>query len=388
MSSQPTGASARAPARVFVERLKLANFRNYSAAAIDLLPGLVVLSGENGAGKTNLLEAVSLLTPGRGLRRAAYAEMAGRDASAGFAIHAALGGDEGECDIGTGASGGNGDGEGGRKVRINGAAASMDDLMERLRVIWLTPAMDALFTGAAGDRRRYLDRLVLAIDPAHARRAQDYERAMRGRNRLLAEQSSDGRWFDAIEAQMAETGVAIAAARTELVQLLRAMTELLPEDGAFPKADIELDGELERDVALRPAVDVEAGFAARLAAERGRDRAAGRTLTGPHRSDLLVRHRPKDMPAQYCSTGEQKALLVGMTLSHARLTADVSGLTPILMLDEIAAHLDAGRRAALFAILADLGYQTLMTGTDAALFSSIAGQARFLTVANGSVSKD
>ncbi len=253
MSSQPTGASARAPARVFVERLKLANFRNYSAAAIDLLPGLVVLSGENGAGKTNLLEAVSLLTPGRGLRRAAYAEMAGRDASAGFAIHAALGGDEGECDIGTGASGGNGDGEGGRKVRINGAAASMDDLMERLRVIWLTPAMDALFTGAAGDRRRYLDRLVLAIDPAHARRAQDYERAMRGRNRLLAEQSSDGRWFDAIEAQMAETGVAIAAARTELVQLLRAMTELLPEDGAFPKADIELDGELERDVALRPA---------------------------------------------------------------------------------------------------------------------------------------
>jgi len=386
VSSPALEAARRAPENVFIERLKLNNFRNYATASIGLSPGLVVLSGENGAGKTNLLEAVSLLTPGRGFRRASYAEMTGRDHASGFAIHATLGGDEGDCEIGTGASGGNGDGEAGRKVRINGATVSMDELMERLRVIWLTPAMDALFTGSAGDRRRYLDRLVLAIDPAHARRAQDYERAMRGRNRLLVEQSNDARWFEAIEAQMAETGVAIAAARTELVQLLRAMTELLPDDGAFPKADFELDGDLERDVAIRPAVDVETDFAARLSSERGRDRSAGRTLTGPHRSDLLVRHRPKDMPAEYCSTGEQKALLVGMTLSHARLTADVSGLTPILLLDEIAAHLDAGRRAALFGILADLGYQTLMTGTDAALFSSIAGSAQFLSVSNGEVS--
>lgn len=388
MSSLASGIARRAPASVFIERLKLSNFRNYATADIRLLQGLVVLAGENGAGKTNLLEAVSLLTPGRGFRRAAYGEMTGRDATIGFAIHASLAGDEGDCEIGTGASGGNGDGDGGRKVRINGPTVSTDELMERLRVIWLTPAMDALFTGAAGDRRRYLDRLVLAIDPGHARRAQDYERAMRGRNRLLSEQSNDGRWFDAIEAQMAETGVAIAAARMELVQLLRAMTEHLPEEGAFPKADFELDGELEREVTSRPAVDVETDFAARLASERGRDRAAGRTLTGPHRSDLLVRHRPKDMPAQYCSTGEQKALLVGMTLSHARLTADVSGLTPILLLDEIAAHLDPGRRAALFGILGDLGYQTLMTGTDAALFSSIAGSAQFLAVADGKVSSD
>jgi len=386
VSSEPASAVRRTPDSVSIQRLKLTNFRNYPAADIALSQGLVVLAGENGAGKTNLLEAVSLLTPGRGLRRAPYADMAGKELSAGFAIHASLTGDQGECDIGTGASPGSADGDSSRKVRINGANVSLDELMERLRVMWLTPAMDALFTGPAGDRRRYLDRLVLAIDPAHARRAQDYERAMRGRNRLLAEQSSDARWFEAIEQQMAETGVAIAAARVELLQLMQSMIERLPDEGPFPKADISLDGDLEREVAGQAAVDIEAAFMTRLADERYRDRAAGRTLSGPHRSDLLVRHRPKDMPAEFCSTGEQKALLVGMTLSHARLTADVSGLTPVLLLDEIAAHLDAGRRAALFEILDDLGYQTLMTGTDADLFSSISGKAQFLAVANGKVS--
>jgi DNA replication and repair protein RecF len=375
---------ANEPERVSIARLKLSNFRNYSAADIAFGPGLIVLTGENGAGKTNLLEAVSLLTPGRGLRRAAYADMPGKASDAGFAIHATLDGPDGGCEVGTGTSAGV-DAEGGRKVRINGATATADDLMERMRVAWLTPAMDALFTGPAGDRRRFLDRLVLAIDPAHGRRALDYEKAMRGRNRLLSEDSRDGGWFDAIEAQMAETGVAIAAARVELLHLMRAMTEKLPDGGAFPKSDIDIDGELERQVAGRAAVDVEAEFVRQLASERPRDRAAGRTLTGPHRSDLLVRHRPKDMAAEFCSTGEQKALLVGMTLAHARLTAEVSGITPILLLDEIAAHLDEGRRAALFGILHDFGGQTLMTGTDAALFSSIAGEAQFLTVANGTV---
>ena len=380
MSSQ--GAE---PDPVAISRLKLSNFRNYATADVALEPGLVVLAGENGAGKTNLLEAVSLLTPGRGLRRAAYGEMQGKAGTGGFAIHATVENPDGETEIGTGTSGATGEGENGRRVRINGANASADELMERLRVAWLTPAMDALFTGPAGDRRRYLDRLVLAIDPAHGRRALDYEKAMRGRNRLLAEDSRDVRWFEAIEAQMAETGVAIAAARMELLQLMRAMIEKLPDGGPFPKADIAIDGDLERQIADRPAVDIEEGLIRQLAEERGRDRAAGRTLAGPHRSDLLVRHRPKDMAAEFCSTGEQKALLVGMTLAHARLTAEVSGMTPILLLDEIAAHLDEGRRAALFSILGESGGQTLMTGTDAALFSSIADQAQFLTVANGTV---
>ncbi len=380
MSSQ--GAE---PDPVAISRLKLSNFRNYASADIALEPGLVVLAGENGAGKTNLLEAVSLLTPGRGLRRAAYIDMQGKAGTGGFAIHATVENPDGETEIGTGTSGVAGEGENARKVRINGANATADELMERLRVAWLTPAMDALFTGPAGDRRRYLDRLVLAIDPAHGRRALDYEKAMRGRNRLLSEDSRDGRWFEAIEAQMAETGVAIAAARMELLHLMRAMIEKLPEGGPFPKADIAIDGDLERQIGDRPAVEIEEGLIRQLAEERGRDRAAGRTLAGPHRSDLLVRHRPKDMAAEFCSTGEQKALLVGMTLAHARLTAEVSGMTPILLLDEIAAHLDECRRAALFSILQETGGQTLMTGTDAALFSSIAEQAQFLTVSNGTV---
>ena len=382
MSSDP----AARPDGVHIGRLRLTNFRNYASADVRLEPGLVVLTGENGAGKTNLLEAVSLLTPGRGLRRASYADMAGKGSASGFAIHASLDDDAGECEIGTGSANA-ADGEGGgRKARVNGANVSIDELMERLRVVWLTPAMDALFTGPAGDRRRYLDRLVLAIDPAHGRRAQDYEKAMRGRNRLLVEDRSDARWLAAIEAQMAETGVAIAAARMELLHLMRTMVERLPDDGPFPKADLDMDGDIERAVAGRAAVDVEHEFAERLASERGRDRAAGRTLTGPHRSDLKVRHRPKDMEAEFCSTGEQKALLVGLTLAHARLTADVSGMTPILLLDEIAAHLDEGRRAALFSILRNAGHQTLMTGTDAALFSSVDGQAQFLAVAHGTVS--
>ncbi len=382
MSSQ--GAE---PDPVAISRLKLSNFRNYASADIALEPGLVVLAGENGAGKTNLLEAVSLLTPGRGLRRAAYSDMQGKAGTTGFAIHATVENPDGETEIGTGTSGSaGGEGENGRRVRINGANATADEMMERLRVAWLTPAMDALFTGPAGDRRRYLDRLVLAIDPAHGRRALDHEKAMRGRNRLISEDSRDVRWLEAIEAQMAETGVAIAAARMELLQLMRAMIEKQPEGGPFPKSDIALEGDLERMVGTRPAVDIEQYFIERLASERPRDRAAGRTLSGPHRSDLLVRHRPKDMAAEFCSTGEQKALLVGMTLAHARLTAEVSGMTPILLLDEIAAHLDEGRRAALFSILKETGGQTLMTGTDAALFASIAHEAQFLTVANGTVS--
>jgi len=369
----------------YISRLTLTNFRNYASLSLELKPGPVVLSGDNGAGKTNLLEAISLLAPGRGLRRAPYADVAREGSDGSFALHAKLDGPEGEVDIGTGIMAADG-GEGGRRVRINGAPArNADELLQWLRVVWLTPSMDTLFTGPAGDRRRFLDRLVLAVDAAHGQRALAYEKAMRGRNRLLAENSRDGAWFEAIETQLAETGVAIAAARAELVRLLAAKIEQLPGDGPFPQADIALAGELEAQVATMPAVDVEEGFRRALAAGRERDRAAGRTLEGPHRCDLIVRHRPKSMPAELCSTGEQKALLVGIVLSHARLTGEISGMTPILLLDEIAAHLDAGRRAALFSILEDMQCQAFMTGTDAALFSSLEGRAQFLTVDHGAV---
>lgn len=374
------------PAQTYISKLTLTNFRNYATLAIDLAPGAVIFSGDNGAGKTNLLEAISFLTPGRGLRRAPYADVAREGGDGGFALHARLDGPDGQVEIGTGISGGDTAGEGGRRVRINGAPArSAEDMLEWLRVVWLTPAMDALFTGPAADRRRFLDRLVLAIDPGHGQRALDYEKAMRGRNRLLTEGSRDDRWFDAIETQMAETGVAIAAARAEVVRLLATMIDRLPDSGPFPQADIGLSGDLEAEIVTAPAVDVEERFRRALLNGRDRDRAAGRTLEGPHRSDLVVRHRPKAMPAELCSTGEQKALLVGIVLSHARLTGEMSGMTPILLLDEIAAHLDGRRRAALFSILEELNCQAFMTGTDAALFSSLKGRAQFLTVDHGAV---
>lgn len=367
-----------------ISKLSLTDFRNYSGVTLALKPGSVVFTGDNGAGKTNLLEAISLLTPGRGLRRAAYGEIA-RDGSDGFVVHARVEGPLGSCDIGTGTGGGAGN-ETGRKVRINGAPAkSAEDMLEWLRVTWLTPAMDQLFTGPPGDRRRFLDRLVLATDPGHGQRALDYEKAMRGRNRLLSEESRDGAWFDAIEAQMAETGTAIAAARAETVRLLSAMIERLPDTGPFPRAAVAVSGTLEDRLGMGPAIEVEEAFRALLAENRWRDRAAGRTLDGPHRSDLLVRHAPKDMPAEQCSTGEQKALLIGIVLSHARLCGEVFGAVPILLLDEVAAHLDAGRRSGLFQILEDLDCQAFMTGTDPVLFSALQGKAQFLTVSGGTV---
>ena len=370
-----------------IRKLTLTNFRNYGQLSLSLERGPVVLTGDNGAGKTNLLEAISFLTPGRGLRRAAHEDIATASASSGFAINAKVEGPFGEASIGTGTlSDQPGVVERARRVRINGVPAkSADDLLEWLRIIWLVPSMDTLFNGPAGDRRRFLDRLVLAIDPQHGRRALDYEKAMRGRNRLLAEGSRDDRWFDAIETQMAETGVAIASARMELVGLLAGMVEKLPDDGPFPTSDIALDGVIEALVGTAPAVDIETAFITRLAENRARDRAAGRTLEGPHRSDLTVTHRPKAMPAALCSTGEQKALLTGIVLSQARLVAEMTGATPVLLLDEIAAHLDPGRRAALFSILIDLDCQAFLTGSDAALFSSLEGRAQFLDVKTGTV---
>jgi len=374
--------------QTFVSRLSLTDFRNYASLSLELGPGAVVLTGENGAGKTNLLEAVSFLSPGRGLRRANYAEIARNGAAGGFAVHARVDSEDGDSEIGTGTIG-IGETESGRRIRIDGAdARTSEDLLGVLRVAWMTPAMDTLFGGPAGDRRRFVDRLVLAIDPNHGQRTLDYEKAMRGRNRLLAEDSRDRAWFDAIEAQMAETGVAIAAARAELVRLLSAMLAKLPDDGPFPRAQIALDGEIERAVVEKPAVEVEEGLRQALAAGRYRDRAAGRTLDGPHRTDLLVRHPVKDMPAEHCSTGEQKALLIGLVLSHARLTAEMTGSAPVLLLDEVAAHLDPRRRAALFGILHGLNCQAFMTGTEPSLFAGLEGSGQFLTVEHGEVGED
>lgn len=370
--------------RVFLRELKLTDFRNYARVSLPLDSRHVVLTGENGAGKTNLMEAVSFLSPGRGLRRAALADVARVGAAGGFAVFADLEGMEGDVEIGTGTDGG--DDALVRRLRINGTAAkSVDELTDHLRVLWLTPAMDGLFTGPSADRRRFLDRLVLSLDPAHGRRASDFERAMRGRNRLLAEGRFDPAWLGGVERQMASLGVAMALARQEMLGLLTALVDAQDLSSAFPSASLALSGFLDDEIAA-PAIDLEDRYAAILAEGRYRDAAAGRTLEGPHRSDLLVRHREKNMEAERCSTGEQKALLVGLVLAHARLVANMTGHAPILLLDEIAAHLDEGRRAALFDRIDALGGQAFMTGTDKSMFSALGDRARFVTVNDGHLS--
>ncbi|MBP2548464.1 DNA replication and repair protein RecF [Neorhizobium galegae] len=367
--------------KTFLSTLKLTDFRNYAAAALSFDDRHVVLTGDNGSGKTNLLEAVSFLSPGRGLRRAVLSDVTRVGASGGFSVFADVEGREGEVAIGTGIEGG--EETVSRRLRLNGTPArSVEELTDHLNVLWLTPAMDGLFTGGSSDRRRFLDRLVLSLDPAHGRRAADYERAMRSRNRLLSEGRFDPTWLTGIELQMAELGMAMAAARIEMLDLLSALIERAASP--FPTPHLALSGFLE-DGAGRPFAELEEAFLETLRETRARDAAAGRTLTGPHRADLLVRHREKDMDAGRCSTGEQKALLVGLVLAHARLTADMTGHAPVLLLDEIAAHLDEGRRAALFDLVDDLGGQSFMTGTDRAMFSALGARAQFLTVAQGAV---
>ena len=338
-------------------RVALTDFRSYASALIEPGPGFVLLSGDNGAGKTNMLEAVSLLTPGRGLRGAPLAEMARNDGPGGFGVAARLG----ETDIGTGTLSTAPDR---RQVRINGAAAAVNSLSEWLSVLWLTPAMDRLFTDSAGARRRFLDRLVLALEPAHAHHSARYEAAMRARNKLLAEpDSADPAWLAALEAGMAEHGAAVAAARLRTVAALDERLATSPP-ADFAIAKLALDGWTDADLA------------AELRASRGRDAAAARATVGPHRQDLAVTHRAKAVPAAQSSTGEQKALLLGLVLAHAELVATRRGAPPILLLDEVAAHLDPRRRSALFARLEGRG-QVWMTATEAALFEGIGDASRF-----------
>lgn len=369
--------------RVFLSALKLSDFRNYHSLSLALDRRHVVLTGENGAGKTNLMEAVSLLSPGRGLRRGVYADMVREGAPDGFSVFAELEGMEGEVTIGTSA-GSESQGQS-RRIRINRTnAGAADELLDHLRLVWLTPAMDGLFTGSKGDRRRFLDRQVLSIDPQHARRTLDYERAMRSRNRLLSEGGSDPSWLAAIEAQMAEFGTAIAIARREMVTMLSGLIEAGQQESPFPKARLQLTDFID-GIGSASAAEIEDEFARQLSQSRYRDGAAGRTLVGPHRSDLLVWHLAKNMDAARCSTGEQKALLIGIVLAHARLTAQTCGHPPVILLDEIAAHLDAGRRAALFDLIEDLGGQAFMTGTDRGMFAALGERARHFHVAEGSV---
>lgn len=339
-----------------VSRIALTNFRSYASATVEPGPGFILLFGENGAGKTNLLEAVSLLAPGRGLRGAPLAEMARASGGGGFAVAVRLG----DIDLGTGTQAAAPER---RQVRVNGAPASVNSLSEWLSVLWLTPAMDRLFTGSAGDRRRFLDRLVLALEPGHAHHSTRYDAAMRARNKLLADERPDESWLSSLEAAMAEHGVEIGRARQSTVAFLEERLANAPDD-EFARASIELAGWNGGDLA------------ASLRANRPRDAAAGRATEGPHRQDLAVAHRAKQMPAAQSSTGEQKALLLGIVLAHADLVTDRRGNPPILLLDEVAAHLDPVRRAALFGRLDGRG-QVWMTATEESLFDGIGPASRF-----------
>ena len=368
-----------------ITRLVLTRFRSYPRLDLALDADMIVLTGQNGAGKTNILEALSLLTPGKGLRRADMADIASSEGDGAFAVAVEADGALGPVHLGTGLE----DGEGGpRKCRIDRAAvASATAFADHLRVVWLTPAMDGLFAGSAGERRRFLDRLVLAVDAGHGTRVNALERALRGRNRLLEDPRADARWLDAAEHEVADIAVAVAAARADTVRRLAGLIEAEADPASpFPFARLALDGALENAVLDEPALAVEERYRQVLREARPKDRAAGRTLEGPHLTDLMVVHGPKGISADRASTGEQKALLLGLVLAHARLVERLVGMPPIILLDEVAAHLDPERRAALFDRLEAFGAQVWLTGADPAAFADVAGRASLLKVTPGRVS--
>lgn len=373
----------------FVRRLSLVNFRSYHAAQVELsAAGPVVLTGANGAGKTNLIEAISLLTPGRGLRRATLDELAFAEGDGAWAINAEIEGMLGLATLGTGIDAPTGeDAAATRRYRIDREAApSATAFADHLRVVWLTPAMDPLFNGPASERRRFLDRLVLAVDAQHSGRVNALERSLRSRNRLLEDASSDAHWLDAVERETAEVAVAVAAGRFETVSRLQgALAQARDSAPGFPRAEIALEGFIEQLLPDHSATEIEDRYRALLKDNRARDAAAGRTLEGPHRADLKVTHADKRVPAADASTGEQKALLIRLVLAHAGLIKDMTGFAPMLLLDEIVAHLDPGRRAALYDALAALGAQVWMTGADPVAFGDIASRAQVFEVRNGTV---
>jgi DNA replication and repair protein RecF len=367
-----------------VRRLTLNNFRNYHAASLETGAKTVVLVGPNGAGKTNLIEAISFFAPGRGLRRANLDEVAFSEGDGSWAAAAEIEGALGLATLGTGIERPLEEGATVlRKCRIDrepvGSAAAFAD---HLRVVWLVPAMDTLFVGAPSERRRFLDRLALAVDAEHGSRVNALERSLRSRNRLLEEARPDTHWLDAVEHETAELAVAVAGQRVETVSRLDGV--LASRKGsAFPPAEIALDGWMEKLIPEHPAIEIEERYRAVLRDNRARDAAAGRTSDGPHLTDLKVTYAHKGIAAADASTGEQKALLIGLVLAHGRLIAEMTGFAPILLLDEIVAHLDPARRAALHVELAQLGGQVWMTGADPALFVEIGDDAMIIEVASG-----
>ena len=372
-------------------RLTLTNFRNYPGLRLDVSSRLIALSGPNGAGKTNLLEAISLLSPGRGLRGSNFDELANLESADSWAIAAEVKTRHHDVKLGTGWSVAAGEADGaatGRLILIDGhVQKSSGSLGEHMRMLWLTPAMDRLFAGPAGDRRRFLDRLVATFDPQHSSRVAVFEKVMRERNMLLQDARADTVWMGSLEAHMAEAAVAIAAARHAAIESLQKHIHETRAESAFPWGLISIEGEIEGLVATMPAVRAEDEYRRLLADSRVLDRSAGRTLRGTHRSDFIVVHGPKSMPAGQCSTGEQKALLIGLILAQARAVKAVANVAPVLLLDEVAAHLDRQRREGLFAALEALGSQAWMTGTDGHLFEGLEPGAQRFHVDAGTIAE-
>jgi DNA replication and repair protein RecF len=372
-----------------IHRLTLTHFRNYRAASVATRGDVIVLVGPNGAGKTNCIEAISFLSPGRGLRRATLDDVADNQGDGSWAVSAEVEGALGLATLGTGIDAPGSEAPAtGRRCRIDRepvtSAAAFGD---HLRMVWLTPAMDGLFLGAASERRRFFDRLVLAIDSEHSSRVSALDRSLRSRNRLLEVRNYDDHWCDAIERETAELAVAVAAMRGQTVTKLAAMLRARGAASAFPSADIMLDGWMENALITEPATSVEDRYREILRASRARDAAAGRTLDGPHLTDLQVIYAPKNIPARDASTGEQKALLIGLVLAHASLVAEMTGITPLLLLDEVVAHLDPFRRTALFDELAKLGAQVWMTGADPLAFTYIGAAGEIFDVDSGQISR-
>lgn len=391
----PTGqGSAHRTPELSVGRLHVTHFRSYEQATLEVGPRSVVLTGPNGAGKTNILEALSFLAPGRGLRGCKLSDVnrLNNGQNHPWTVAARLATPDGDIDIGTGLVSGQGingqDFEGvsaennirdRRVVRIDGENGGTPAAFgEILQLSWLTPQMDRLFIEAPSGRRRFLDRIVANFQSSHSREVNAYERVMRERNRLLQDGGGDASWLSALEGRMAEHGVAVAAARLDALDLLkRAIGEAT---SCFPKAQLSCDGLLEQGLLSGPALEVEDEFRKLLRDNRPEDSRSGRTGSGPHKTDLRVTHRDKNMPAELCSTGEQKALLIGITLASARITANSFGAAPLLLLDEVVAHLDLDRRRSLFDELAALGAQVWLTGTDRLLFDEFGCRARYFRV--------
>ena len=383
----------------YISRLRLTGFRSYSKLTLDVNSANIVLTGANGAGKTNILEAISLLSPGRGLRGAPFDSLTKIDVNSpdamslsavqrdSWAVASQIQTPEGQVDIGTGLS----PGKSSRRVRINGAnAGGIEEMAAYIRLLWLTPAMDGLFTGAAGDRRRFLDRLVMTLIPDHALSVSGYEKSMRQRNKLL-EENADPAWIKAVETQMADFAAAMHFARSDSLDHLQHLAQ---QDvaKAFPASGLALDPVFPPSSNQAEPEQFTSSSALEYALleywqkTRHIDKAAKRTLVGPHRVDLRVVHLQKSMPAKLCSTGEQKALLIGLILAHARLVKNMTALTPILLLDEVAAHLDPDRRIALFDALDALNTQVWMTGTDPMLFQALGKKAQHVSIGEGDVS--